>query len=262
MSFYGNNTLIRLSGCPQNLRSALKTRCYVFQSLNLPVIKYSLHRLILPFSCEKLNAIICYRFFLLETMDTTKKQVMRRLQICKEWEELRVTPPLPWAARITLNTGTGRKEEYYLLKTASQEVEVMEVPKLLMWGTLHLVTSTDQVIGPNSSLWEGLLKSLSHPVHRMNVTKSGKWVWKIIPCMRVQQYWAIWGGFGCLWDHGHACQHQGFHSLLAYQDSLTSVLSWLSDQSAATIKFNYNLSGQCIFKCVQWEKQTELQWTE
>lgn len=129
-------------------------------------------------------------------MDTTKKQVMRGLQICKEWEELRVTPPSPEdQRRITLNTGTGRKEEYYLLKTASQEVEVMEVPKLLMWRTLLLVTSTDQVIGPNSSLWEGLLKSLSHPVHRMNVTKSGKWVWKIIPCVTVQQYWAIWGFF-------------------------------------------------------------------
>lgn len=84
MSFYGNNTLIRLSGCPQNLCSASKTSCCVFQSLNLPVVKYSLHHLILPFSCEKLNAFICYRFFLLETMDTTKKQVMRGLQICKE----------------------------------------------------------------------------------------------------------------------------------------------------------------------------------
>lgn len=51
---------------------------------NLPVVKYSLHHLILPFSCEKLIAFICYRVFLLETMDTTKKQVMRGLQICKE----------------------------------------------------------------------------------------------------------------------------------------------------------------------------------
>lgn len=82
MSFYGNNTLIRLSVCSQNLCSASKTRCYVF--LNLPVVKYSLHHLILPFSCEKLIAFICYRVFLLETMDTTKKQVMRGLQICKE----------------------------------------------------------------------------------------------------------------------------------------------------------------------------------
>lgn len=111
----------------------------------------------------------------------------------KSWALL---PPLPWATRITLNTETGRKEEYYLLKTASKEVEVMEVPKLLMWGALHLVTSTDQVIGPNSSLWEGLLKSLSHPVHRNHVTKTGKWVWKIIPCVRVQQYWASWGVLG------------------------------------------------------------------
>lgn len=61
MSFYGNNTLIRLSVCSQNLCSASKTRCYVF--LNLPVVKYSLHHLILPFSCEKLIAFICYRFF-------------------------------------------------------------------------------------------------------------------------------------------------------------------------------------------------------